>query len=295
MPASAIYRLSVISKHSATPNQSLFSYDLAGERRVGVLGGERYAIRLENLSSQKIQVRLSIDGTDVLTGQPATTDATGQMFVVQANRGYGQQHVLELEAWPEGQRGGGRFVFTENVGSTVAANTHGVTSAIGVIAAAIFVEGSPPPAYSSRSPLRSFGGVRGQSLDDERFATKGGSSFGGGGGFESNTGGDGRDYEGALESRGIRGMAPVGTGVGEYVDQHIGRAEGLRLPKFSEVVSLRTVAWDDLVAALRDAGVPPTVGQVHPGFPGDNFQGINLTGVPRQGRHAPVPTYRRIG
>jgi len=280
------YRLSVISKHPAATDRPLVSYDIDGQHHVGVFGDERYAIRFENLTSHKVQVRLSIDGTDIVTGQPASTAPTGQMWVVQPYRSHGQRHVLELEAWPEGQHGGGRFVFTHAEG-TVAANTHGVTRDIGIIAAAVFIEGAPIYAYP-QGILRSKG-IHGQSCgasyDDDRFQTKGG--------LESM----GDDYV-APATYGARSASPAGTGVGEYVEQHIGSATGLRLPKFDRALSLRTLWWDDLVAKLRAAGIVAPMPAGAPGFPGDAFQGIDLTGVPRQRAAAPAPqvaTYRRVG
>ena len=273
------YRLSIISKSPQTLDRPLLPYEVGGEQVIGAFGDERYALRFENHTSAMVQVRLSIDGTDIMTGAPATTDPTGSMWVVNA---YG---AMELEAWPEGQRGGGRFVFT-HVASGVAANTHGVVSDVGVIAAAVFTEGAPPLPVRTRGILR--GGGYGQSRGAETMS------------FSADRGGPLESIGGADDA--FRDMTrSASTGVGEYVEQHLVNVAGLRQPVLASrggVVRLRYMWWDDLVVQLRASGVQPPRNVGSPGFPGDSLvDGINLSGVPRQGAQyqPPAPTFRRVG
>ena len=76
--------LSIISKHPAFMDKTLLSYEVDGERVIGVYGNEPYAVQVVNNSLERVEVRLSIDGTDVLTGEPASTEATGKRWVIES-------------------------------------------------------------------------------------------------------------------------------------------------------------------------------------------------------------------
>lgn len=237
------YELLIIIKAPETMNRRLVTYPIDDDNVVGAFGQEPYAIRFKNNSPDKIEVRLSVDGTDVMTGAPASTSATGARFVV-APRG-----VCELAAWPESNKGGARFLFTDAQSGSVAAHTHGDMFSVGYIAAAVFVEGHVAPTT--------------------RFVTRGGWGEG-----------DGSPHTmGAMRGGGV--MRSAGTGAGEYARQEIGTATGLREPRLSAIVRVRYMWWDDLVTNLKSRGIAPS--QAHaetPGFPGDRF-GIDLGNTPR--------------
>lgn len=136
------YELSVISHHKDFNGKSLRKYHVDGIDTIGAYGDEPFSIVFRNHTYQKVQVKLSLDGTDILTGKPATTETSKDMWVVS---GYGS---LTLKAWPETDQGGAGFVFT-SADNSVAIHTHGDLSSRGIIAAAVFTEGHVEPIKAS--------------------------------------------------------------------------------------------------------------------------------------------------
>ncbi|MDP4010964.1 MAG: hypothetical protein Q8P72_01930 [Candidatus Roizmanbacteria bacterium] len=213
-----------------------------GINTIGVQWDEEFMIRFRNSLPAKVQMRLAVDGTDVQTGEPPSLDPSGTMWVIDA---YG---TMELKAWPETSKGGVRFRFS-TAGESVALHTHGDMGAQGYISAAVFIEGYQPPVVNWR--------------EQSRRANAGMESFGQAKGLETMRGG---------------GSA---VGAGQYVQQEIGRGQGLREPRFSEIVQVRHMWWDQLEARLREAGINPG----HPtGFESRERPMANLGSTPRPGQ-----------
>jgi hypothetical protein len=325
------YSLEVISHHPTFKSKNLRKYYVDGIETVGAWGDEPFEIKFTNHSWQKVQVKLSVDGTDILTGKPATTEPTNDMWVV---NGYG---TLSLKAWPETNNGGAAFVFT-SANNSVAIHTHGDLSSRGIIAAAVYTEGHVPyypPIVINNYPIR-----RRSIIDRYYYSdnTKGGGWCGTLGGtgditFGSNTGstsssispaaagGSAGDFsvmdcsfnactdslsanlgETPADSRGLESLVAVGAG--QHVDQKITYVQGLVKPTFAETVRVKYMWWDDLVSKLRSVNFPMPQPS---GFPADDKKtNINLGSTPRIGdykgkafpREAPQPqpyqSYMRI-
>ena len=270
------YVLSIISKHPEFKDKTLIPYGIDNDRVVGVFGNEPYAVRLENCSYDRIEVRISIDGTDVLTGESATTKPVGKRWVVEP------RSTLLLETWPETQRGGARFLFADSK-SSVAVSTRGDARDVGVIAAAIFKETPVREQYTSgrmtKGITRGGGGPRGSSsVRTQSVEASLKQSY---------------DLAGAtMDSRSI-----AGTGAGEYAEQRITQVAGLRNPVLAEVLTLRYMWWDSLVSKLKERGISPNSVSGFPGFPGNvPFKGIDLGSTPRMVASAPssVTEYQRV-
>lgn len=309
------YTLEVISHHPKFSNRSLRKYYVEGIETVGVWGDEPFEIRFKNNTWQKVQVKLTLDGTDILTGKPADTEVSKDMWVVNA---YG---TLNLKAWPEDSNGGAAFVFT-SANNSVAVHTHGDLSSRGIIAAAVFTEGQPQPNpitinwpwrteehhhhhhhYDRRSKgfdRTWIGGTSGGTYGSSGGFTSGGivytnNSSNLGGTLSSNTisscnaapaaaGGTSdcfylSDCDGDTKSSGSL-ESLVSVGAGEHVDQKITYVTGLVKPVFTETVRVKYMWWDDLQEKLRahhKAQPQPS------GFPGDTKKGIDLGCTPRIG------------
>ena len=132
------YTLEIISHHPKFNSKALKKYYVDGIETVGAWGDEPFEVRFKNNTWQKVQVKISVDGTDVLTGKPADTLVSNDMWVV---NGYA---TLSLKAWPEDNNGGAGFVFT-SAEKSVALHTHGDLSNRGIIACAVFTEGHVEP------------------------------------------------------------------------------------------------------------------------------------------------------
>lgn len=304
------YSLEIISRLPDFNGKSLKKYRVEGIDTVGAWGNEPFEIKFKNHTYQKIQVKLSLDGTDILTGEPATSDATEKMWVVNG------KETLTLKAWPETNNGGAGFVFTSG-DKSVALHTHGDTSHRGIIAAAVFTEGHVEPVrinnvhhhhhhdYWWSSPyyigggyLGSngswgttygdntgnykgiSGGTRGTSLGGIANASNGTFSLSADAASFSAAGAAGIDVQcnasNSVDARGLESLASVGAG--SYTEQQISYTTGLIKPLLSTTVRVKYVWWDDLVAALRtNAAAEP-----HPsGFPGDKPL-MSLGSTPRQ-------------
>lgn len=251
------YELNIESRLDG--GNTLRKFDMNGEQFVGVYGEEPFAIRVNNRTGQRVETKVSVDGTDVANGGEANAELTGKRWVIEGYRS------LMLTAWPERDDGGAAFVFGRE-GASVAAHTHGNINHKGVIAVAIFTEGAPPePVYvpsftlsgTSTMPSFSFGSVtRGGGLESFSYSA---GNFGG---------------------EVMRGGPAVGAG--SFTEQRITSATGLRQPRITEILRVRYMWWDDLRARLAAPPLPRYAGVL--GFPAqrdDPFRGINLGSAPR--------------
>lgn len=268
------YSLEVISHHPTFKNKPLRKYYVEGIETVGAWGDEPFEVVFKNHSYQKVQVKLSIDGTDVLTGKLASTDITDKMWVV---NGY---ETLSLKAWPETNNGGAQLVFTSGANS-VAVHTHGDVSNRGIIAAAVYTESYVRPAFYTDFWNTYYDFDYGRLTMDDYMIT-----------CNSASATKGID---STRSEGLESTAAVGAG--QHVDQRITHTTGLVQPSLSEVVRVRYVWWDDLVSKLRAGhGAEPHAS----GFPADsNKTNINLGSTPRiasisKSSHSAAPVYSRV-
>jgi hypothetical protein len=308
------FTLDIISHHPKFNGKSLKKHYVEGIETVGAWGDEPFEVRFKNNTWQKVQVKISVDGTDVLTGKPADTLASKDMWVV---NGYAE---LNLKAWPETNNGGASFVFT-SANNSVAIHTHGDLSNRGIIAAAVFTEGhvepikiTPPvrvveehhhhyPPYVPYTPPSNpwpwvqpispvwvynntgFLGNQTYTSTNSYIPTASGGTFSTNSTFGSSDAVASFDcfYNVELSdsdrSRGLQDLVSVGAG--EHVDQKITYVTGLIKPVFNETVRVKYIWWDDLVEKLRSH----SSAQAQPsGFPGDSKQkNIDLKGTPRVG------------
>lgn len=263
-----LYTLDVISHLPGSTGKKLKKYALGGVDTVGAYGNEPFEVNFKNNSWQRVQVRLSIDGTDVLTGKLADTVLPGEMWLVEP---YG---TLSLKAWPETNKGGAQFIFT-SADKSVAVNTHGDLSSRGVIAAAVYVEGyTAPPIWITGG--WNCGGIGG---------TYGGGSYGTGdfiGSLGTSISCDSLYSSSTNESKSLESLAAVGAG--QHVSQKIEKVAGLIQPKLDQIIKVKYLWWDDLVSQAKATNVQPTPGS---GFPGDEIRMISIGSTPRLGNWSP--------
>ena len=313
------YTLEIISHHPTFKNKSLRKYYVDGIETIGAWGDEPFEIRFKNNTWQKVQVKVSLDGTDVLTGTPASTDSTKDMWMV---NGYG---TLNLKAWPETSNGGAQFVFTSGEKS-VALHTHGDMSSRGIIAVAVYTEGHVEPVriqspivvkeehhhhypHSRRSVYDNYflggnttiSGGYSKGLTSNTITVGPASAASGSLGFTDSIGEVSCNYSDSRgETKSMESLVSVGAG--QHVDQKISYVPGLIKPVFTETVRVRYLWWDDLVAKLRDNNVAAPHAS---GFPGDKQNIMSIGATPRIGdfgkafpreRPAPVPvqSYLRV-
>src|ERR1700722_342271 len=292
-PTERDFSLDIISRHPEFDGRKLKKFALDGIETIGVWGDEPFEINFHNTSYEDVQVRVSLDGTDVMTGKPADLEINHAMWLVKAGR------TLHLRAWYESQNGGARLVFT-GADKRVALHTHGDMSHKGIISVAVFTE-TDRPRHVERPWRDGFGSRRGS---PSAYLTKGGGTIGAtfnatfnaptaagehtlsndisdavsGAAASSET----MSYDSfygtdAAPMKSLKKEAAVGAG--EFVSQKTHTVRGLEKPILNSVLRVRYMWWDDVVARLkssRHTDPYPT------GFPADKIKSFaDLSGVPR--------------
>jgi hypothetical protein len=289
------YTLEVISKHKDFNNKPLKQYNVDGINTVGAWGSEPFEIRFNNHTYEKVQVKISLDGTDILSGDIADTEVSEKMWLVNGCS------TLTLKAWAESVDGGAQFVFT-NANNSVAVHTHGNLSSRGIIAAAVFVEGQPDQVridhhyhhydyvpyswwyyrpilipntttyYNNDNICRSRRSISTKCCDSvsiNNFST-----------LDCNAAGASSSINLTSEqntSTNLESLASVGAG--DYVNQKISYVKGLNKPLFTETVRVRYLWWDCLKEKLlKSEDQYPHAS----GFPGDKPNKMaNIGNTPR--------------
>jgi len=275
---SSKYSLEIINKED---NRQFKKYDIDGEKVIGVYENEPFIIKFKNNTYNKVQVRISVDGTDVLTGNLAHTEPIADgMWVVNA------YCSMELKAWPETNEGGAELLFGKTKNS-VAANTHGDLSAKGLIAVAVFEEEqidfikfrnpiivnpiviNPIDYYHYEPDCYNFKKTTVICKSDHQKMSERKS-------FDSNSFSLSDTYCSNTISDDCSKPGPA-VGAGDYTEQVITKTSGLNRPKFSEIVQVKYEWWTSLRSKIRNQEEIET----HSAFPGDKKNFISLGQTPR--------------
>ena len=298
---SAEYTLDIVSLDKNIEGKPLKKYAIDNTDLIGVYENEPFEIVFKNHTHKKVQIIISVDGTDVLSGKLASTEPTAKMLLVNA------YNTLRLKAWPETNDGGARFVFT-NTDNSVAANTHGVLSSKGIIAVAVFEEGYVPnynifwnnhPHPSTVGSGQLYGGqlygsagLYSKNLDysyntDQKINLISDSCV-----FSSNiaeTTETNVIMDSAILRSSTKGCSTpkieqtktsASVGAGEYVQQTLATVAGLTQPKLATTIKVKYEWWSSLRSKLRKIGAEHAELQSTNGFPGDK-KNIDLAKTPR--------------
>ena len=106
---------------------------------------DRYRIRLSNNSDQRVGLVIAVDGRNIISGKKSSLQNTERMYILNPHSSE------EYEGWRSGQNQVNRFYFTEATNSYAAA--WGDTSAMGVIAVAVYAEIPPPEIYAPMTDM----------------------------------------------------------------------------------------------------------------------------------------------
>lgn len=296
------YELRIISLGEDSNGKNLKKYKINGEDVVGIYEGEPFAIEFKNKTWSKVQIKLSVDGTDISTGSLASTSPDGDMFVCDP---YG---TVRLKAWPESSKGGAEFLFGK-VEDSVAANTHGNVSGKGLVAVAVFIEG-----HSSYSGIN-WGGVQLNAAQNSGIGNFGMIHNSGYTNSSNSVSG------GILRSKSIMPQTVLGSrissadsintydvssasvniaecsenlavGAGDYVAQEIVKVAGLTKPILNTTISVKYESWNSLRSKVR-ALQKQVVNKANPAFPGDvplEIKMIDLKNTPKGRNKSRKPT-----
>ena len=108
--------------------------------------GQRYSVELENLSGNRLEFVVTVDGLDVLTGQPGSLSHRGYVLDPGERR--------EIKGWRTSVNEVAAFKFGSVAGGYASEKT-GDTRNVGVIGCAVFAErGTTPRPYSGTDTYR---------------------------------------------------------------------------------------------------------------------------------------------
>ncbi len=110
---------------------------------VAAMPNERYKLRVANNSRQRVGVVIAVDGRNIISGQQSWLRNNERMYILDPYTS------AEYEGWRTGADQVNRFYFTEAGNSYAAA--WGDTSALGVIAMAVYAELPRPEIYGRMS------------------------------------------------------------------------------------------------------------------------------------------------
>ncbi len=108
--------------------------------------GENYSIVIRNNLRQRIGVVIAVDGRNIINGQKSSLRGSEIMYIV------GPYSSSKLEGWRTNNDTVHRFYFTD-VKDSYASRTFADTSAIGVIAVAVFLEKQRPAVLYDKNVL----------------------------------------------------------------------------------------------------------------------------------------------
>jgi len=137
--------------------------------------GERYTLRVLNRSGRRVEAVVSVDGRDVVDGQPG--DAQKRGYLVPA---YGS---VDIDGWRISQAQAAAFRFS-SVNNSYAARA-GSGREVGVIGVAVFEERVPPPPPVARRPVELAPRAAGESCCSTGAAPQGLNAMGEGGAMPS--------------------------------------------------------------------------------------------------------------
>lgn len=121
--------------------EELEQYPHRGERWVAGTPGHRYAVRLRNLTGERVLAVLSVDGVNAISGETAAPDQAGYVLEPWQDS--------EITGWRKSPAEVAQFVFTDH-GDSYASRT-GRPRNVGVVGIAVFREARP--VYVAPAPM----------------------------------------------------------------------------------------------------------------------------------------------
>jgi hypothetical protein len=104
---------------------------------------ETYGIVVRNSSSERIGLVIAVDGRNIISGKRSDLRCSEQMYIV------GPYETAQYDGWRTGRDEVHRFFFT-NTEDSYSVRTFSDSSALGVIAVAVFREKERPQAFLER-------------------------------------------------------------------------------------------------------------------------------------------------
>lgn len=121
--------------------EELDQYPHRGDRWVAGTPGHRYAVRLRNLTGERVLAVLSVDGVNAISGETAAPDQAGYVLEPWQDS--------EITGWRKSSAEVAQFVFTDH-GDSYASRT-GRPADVGVVGIAVFREARP--VYIAPAPM----------------------------------------------------------------------------------------------------------------------------------------------
>ncbi len=114
--------------------------------------GEQYGIIIRNKTSERIGVVIAVDGRNIISGKQSNLGANENMYIVNAGE------TAQYNGWRTSREQVHRFYFTDTADSYTV-RTFADSSAMGVIAAAIYKEKIQPQVFQEEQREKSAAGA----------------------------------------------------------------------------------------------------------------------------------------
>lgn len=266
------YELKIISDS----NKKYRQFNVDGINTIGISSGEEFKISIRNKTARTIGVKISVDGTNILTGKEATLKSgVKDMYLIDP---YGS---CDYACWQEGESGGSKLVFT-TAESSVSVHTHGNTKNVGIISVAVFYDefedafkkpqqyGYMPTNHFYGNNKRSYFGSGGTAINDSQqyidinnvydtcLPCSASSSAAGSLNVLNNT----STAEASKTSNYLNidmerttdntiTVKSAAVGAGNFVQQNVNFRPGLKSPKLDAVLRIKYVFEDDLIKLIN--------------------------------------------
>lgn len=296
-PRQQDFEMQIISRHPEWDGRKFAKRKLQGMNTIGVFDKESFEIVFTNHYSEPVNVRISLDGTDVLTGKQADLNPDHSMWYVKAG------NTLHLKAWHESVEGGSRFVFT-GADKSVALHTSGDMSHKGIIAVAVFTEGDRSYSwyYGDRELSDEITTVFNSSHSDKPIPCAAGitgpksTMYGANNNPKIVPNGVSEEIAKSIRRNIVEEKTnstinkiseisedlkkEVAVGAGEYVSQKTRTVVGLRKPTLHSIIRTRYMWWDEFVDGLKKQAESEDTFPT--GFPGEKIKRFaDLRDVPK--------------
>jgi hypothetical protein len=241
--------LVAVELYDRTTGSTLDVHSKDGQRFVIGTPGHEYAVRIRNLTGERVLAVTSVDGVNVISGETASPDQSG--YVIDG-RG-----SVEIAGWRTSLRRTSAFYFTD-LGDSYAART-GRPANVGIVGIAVFREQVAPiarPAPANQIAAEAAAGVPG-SAPAARADAPGDTAA--------------AAADSARKARSPAPAAQLGTGYGRDEASYAQRVQFRRASDSpSETVTFRYDRRENLVA-MGVLAAPLDVSRAPDAFPGMRF------------------------
>ncbi|MGE5305075.1 MAG: hypothetical protein ACM3TN_17325 [Alphaproteobacteria bacterium] len=262
-PSALAGQLADVQILNRSTGERLPVYYHRGKMYVAGNPGDRYAVQVANRAGARILAVNSVDGVNVISGETASYEQTGYVFL--------PWQSYEITGWRKNQNEVAAFYFT-SLSDSYAARTDRPQN-VGVIGVAVFRERTPPqpqPVMPTPRPFEKRSGTTGAPTDSDNRAESRESASGAASDAKASPARPAQEAVSAPSAALRRSQEKLGTGHGEREHSYVSYTDFRRASSHpDEIFSIYYDSRENLLARGIIPGAP-RVAEPRP-FPGLRF------------------------